>query len=120
MTALPDLAVMCVHSTRRTRAGALTPILERPCAGCRATIVVTRLTLEYAARRGLTVALLCPVCSRASSDPEAVAVDANLDGWAEEVLEAAGVPLEILEAHAERRVHVLAERALENTVGGQG
>lgn len=118
MTAGPftEMAVCCVHSTRRTRQGAPAGVMEAPCNGCRATILVSGETFSYAIAHGVTTLhLLCPECTIAASAP-----DDRAHPHAAQLLHDAGIdPAAIADAE-QRTIHDLAYTALRNTVGGQG
>lgn len=115
-----EFGVVCVHATRQTRRDAPPGIAERPCAGCRATILVSPAVLEYAAAYRLELVYHCPRCAIANSEPDQVP-DHVVPGTIE-TLAAAGVdqPERLVADSQARTIHDLAYTALRNSVGGQG
>lgn len=118
-----DYLVMCVHSTRRSRAGASAGARETRCHGCRATILLNDAVRAYARRRGVAIYPLCPVCSIAASDPGELVGDALSVPGTAKILEDAGVAVDgeaWMAEHSQRTIHDFAATALRNSVGGQG
>lgn len=115
--------VMCVHSTRRTRAQASPGAKEVRCHGCRATILLSASVPVYAREHGVDIYPVCPVCTIASADPDEVVADAmTIMPDTIEVLRSAGCedPEGFMARQGGRTIHDFARCALQNTVGGQG
>lgn len=111
--------VMCVHSTRRTRADALPGAREVRCEECHASILLSALTVAESGRRRVALYPVCPSCFIALTPPDELVADTLTVGGTAEVLEADGHADggAVIAETAWMTVHDFARRTLRHTIG---